>query len=110
MAKSNSSGITVSPRDVPTIIGMVARGDRRHDIAAWFGLNQGRVKETEDGKYGPPQAKAGSKLPPKGAPGPKGRHLRAAVNSALSRFAAGDTAGGITELQHGVGNYDADEV
>ena len=110
MAKWNSSGITVQANDVPIIIGMIGRGDRHHDIAAWFGLNQGRIKDAQDGKYGPPQTKAGIVLPPKGPPGIKGRHLREAIDHVLARLAAGDTAGGLNSLQTAIGDYDTDEV
>ena len=65
----SASGITVEPADIPIIMGMIAPGDRHHDIAAWFGLNQGRIADTQDGKYGPPRADPGLKLPPKGPPG-----------------------------------------
>jgi hypothetical protein len=59
MSKAPRSGITVKNTDVPVILAMVARQDRRHDIAAWFGLNQGRIKEVEDGKHGnPPLARS----------------------------------------------------
>jgi hypothetical protein len=55
MAK-NASGYSVTTPDVPIILGMVNRGDRNHDIAAWFGLNQGRIKGAKDGIYGNPAA------------------------------------------------------
>jgi hypothetical protein len=66
MARRDASGITVKAADIPIIIGMIARGDRHHDIAAWFGLNQGRIADTQDGKYGPPPTGPGLKLPQKG--------------------------------------------
>jgi hypothetical protein len=110
MARGDASGITVTPADIPIIIGMIARGDRHHDIAAWFGLNQGRIADTQAGKYGPPQTDPGLKLPPKGPPGVKGRELREAINSALSRLSAGDNAGGIAKLQDAIERYDADEA
>jgi hypothetical protein len=110
MARADASGFRVSAADIPIIIGMINRGDRRHDIAAWFGLNQGRIKNTQDGKYGPPHTTAGLTLPPKGPPGIKGRLLREAIDSALDRLNSGDIAGGIEALQNAVGDYDADEV
>lgn len=75
MARAARSGITVNPADVPVILAMVARGDRRHDIAVWFGLNQGRVKEVEDGRHGPLVLAAANSLPPSGSPGIKARTL-----------------------------------
>jgi hypothetical protein len=110
MARGDASGITVTPTDVPIIIGMIARGDRLQDIAAWFGLNQARIPETEAGKFGPPQTIPDLKLPPKGPPGPKGRELREAIDAALARFTAGDNAEGVAKLQDAIGGYDADEA
>jgi hypothetical protein len=110
MAKGNKSGIKVKAIDIPIIMGMIGRGDRHHDIAAWFGLNQGRIKDTQDAKYGPAQTTAGIGLPPKGPPGIKGRHLREAADEALVRLAAGDTAGGTNILKTAIGDYDTDEV
>jgi hypothetical protein len=109
VARGDASGITVTPADVPIIIGMITRGDRHHDIAAWFGLNQGRIADTQDGKFGPPQTTPEAKLPPKGPPGPKGRELREAINAALVCFTAGDNAAGVAELQEAIKRYDADE-
>jgi hypothetical protein len=110
MAQGNASGRRVKAADVPIIMGMIGRGDRHHDIAAWFGLNQGRIKDTQDGAYGPAQTSPGTKLPPKGSPGIKGRLLRDEASSVLSRLKAGDVAGAIAKLQEAVGRYDADEV
>ncbi len=110
MSRGDASGITVLPADVPVIIGMIARGDRHHDIAAWFGLNQGRIKDVQDGKYGPPQTVPGLTLPPKGPPGVKGQRLRDATVSALTRLNAGDIAGGIAALHKAIGVYNADEA
>jgi hypothetical protein len=45
---------------------MLARGDRQHDIAAWFGVNGGRIAEiATEAKFGfvPMQV---DKLPPAG--------------------------------------------
>jgi hypothetical protein len=110
MARGNTSGRRVKAADVPFIIGMIARGDRHHDIAAWFGLNQGRIAETQGGKYGPPQTSPGLALPPKGSPGLKGQRLRDAANLVLSRLNAADNAGGIAKLQDAIKRYDADEA
>lgn len=89
MTKASSSGLSVNPTDVPIILAMVARGDRRHDVAAWFGLNQGRIKEVEDGNYGNAPLALALQLPPSGSPGPKAIALRQAVRSALSDLARG---------------------
>src|SRR5687767_10242142 len=70
-------------KDASIILGMVARGDNKHDIAAWFGVNQARIKEVEDGSHGSIGAAPAADLLPKGAPGPKGRRLRTSVRNAL---------------------------
>lgn len=44
--------MTLMNKDASIILGMVARGDKRHDIAAWFGENQARIAEVEQGQYG----------------------------------------------------------
>ena len=45
MSRGKASGITLTNKDASIALGMVARGDREHDIAAWFGVNQGRIAE-----------------------------------------------------------------
>jgi len=110
MARGYASGISVKTADIPIIMGMISRGDRHHDIAAWFGLNQGRIADTQKGKYGPPQTSSGVKLPPRGAPGPKGQRLREALNVAIARFTSGDNTGGLAKLNEAIGHYDADEA
>lgn len=49
MGKAKPSGITPTQSDAAKILAMVARGDRRHDIAAWFGLNQGALRRSKTG-------------------------------------------------------------
>jgi hypothetical protein len=110
MSRADASGFKVGKHDIPIIIGMVGRGDRRHDIAAWFGLNQGRVKNTQDGKYGPAETIPGLKLPPKGPPGIKGRRLRDGLDSVVGKLKSGDSAGAFAKLQEEITLYDADEV
>lgn len=83
MSRGKASGHSISEKDVPVILGMAARGDRDHDIAAWFGVNQARIAEAKDGKWGIPAAASEGDLPPSGAPGPKGRLLLEAVEIAL---------------------------
>lgn len=87
--KGKASGYSLVYSDAPIIFGMVARDDRDHDIAAWFGVNQGRIAEVKDGsKFGFVAAAPQSELPPKGAPGVKGRRLRDSaeyIRAALAR-------------------------
>jgi hypothetical protein len=47
--------------------GMLARGDRQHDIAAWFGVNGGRIADISTGKkFSEVPAAPSQKLPPPG--------------------------------------------
>jgi hypothetical protein len=58
---------------------MLARGDRQHDIAAWFGVNGGRIADIANGKtHVSVQPAEKRKLPP---PGPylAGRDAQAAM-------------------------------
>lgn len=87
---------------------MVSRGDRDHDIASWFGVNQGRIAEAKDGKYGTPAAAASDTLPPKGPPGIKGRVLRGAVEKAIAILKDGGDPTSI--LKKGAAEYDSNEV
>jgi len=112
-SKGKASGYTLKSKDAPIIFGMVARDDRDHDIAAWFGVNQGRIAEVKDGsKFGIVAAAHASLLPPSGPPGIKGRRLRAAAETIAKALAKGPT--GLKEaedaLQAAVNAYDANEA
>lgn len=39
-------------REISLVKGMLARGDKQHDIAAYFGVNGGRVAEVKTGANG----------------------------------------------------------
>lgn len=111
--KGKASGYTLVKTDAPIIFGMVARDDRDHDIAAWFGVNQGRIAEVKDGsKFGIVGAAHASQLPPSGPPGIKGRRLRAAADKISKALAKG--ASGLKEaedlLQRAIASYDANEA
>lgn len=84
MPRGNASGIRLNKADIPFVLGMQKRGDRDHDIAAWFGVNQGRVAEAKDGRYAHITPAPATSLPPKGPPGLKGRDLRDAVQRAIT--------------------------
>lgn len=91
-------------------MGMVARGDRDHDIAAWFGVNQGRIPDVKDGtKFGVVAATPENQLPPRGAPGVKGRRLRDDVQRALDALNAANTEGARNFLKRGIAEYDRNE-
>lgn len=55
-------------RETSIVKGMLARGDKQHDIAAYFGVNGGRVAEVANGTGDYPTAPTAeeSKLPPPG--------------------------------------------
>ena len=48
--RAESSGISLTEVDAAVVKGMLARGDRQHDIAAWFGVNGGRIAEIATGR------------------------------------------------------------
>ncbi len=58
----------LSHRETRFVKGMLARGDRQHDIAAFFGVNSGRINEVATGNCdypnAPPMPEA--ELPPSG--------------------------------------------
>lgn len=79
MSNAKPSGRRLSERDADLVLGMVGRGDRKHDIAAWFGVNQGRIAEVEHGQLHPgAKAAPNSELPPPG-PYTSGRGAHAAM-------------------------------
>ncbi len=88
MSRGKASGISLANRDATIVLGMAARGDRDHDIAAWFGVNQGRIAEVKSGSHGTLTPAAAHELPPKGPPGLKGRRLRASTSKALEALVA----------------------
>lgn len=109
MPKAARSGLSVQSSDVPVILGMIDRGDRNHDIAAWFGLNQGRIKEVKDGQYGTPAIASATKLPPSGAPGVKARDLRAAVRRVHEALKSGDAETALQRLEQAMQRFDKNE-
>ncbi len=110
MARGKASGCALTIRDASIVIGMISRGDRDHDIAAWFGVNQDRIAEVKEGKYSPAAAADASELPPKGPPGVKGKRLKAAVDKALASLAAGDIGRTMEALQNGKAAYETNEA
>lgn len=65
--RAEPSGLKLTAADAALIRGMVRRGDRHHDIAAFFGVNQGRVAEIKDGTRFPGVPAADEEeLPPQG--------------------------------------------
>jgi hypothetical protein len=102
-------------KDVRIALGMMRRGDRQADIAAWFGVNQGVISVlTRTSESSALQAPVADKLPPKGAPGLKGRLLRASLDRALDLLTSKEAGAGVTEavtiIQLAVARYDSDDV
>ena len=61
------SGRRLNEAKAALIKGMAGRGDRHHDIAAWFGLNQGRIAEVLHGdRYPDAPVAPAEQLPPPG--------------------------------------------
>lgn len=79
--RAPSSGISLNRNDAAIVKGMLLRGDRQHDIAAWFGVNGGRIGEIATGKsFGYVHAAKPEDLPPAG-PYPAGREAVAAIQA-----------------------------
>jgi hypothetical protein len=113
MPARKASGISLSNKDASVVLGMVARDDREHDIAAWFGINQGRIAEVKQGSHGTLVVAPAHELPPKGPPGVKGRRLRQSVRKALALLeekGASAMAEALASLQDGAKQYDANET
>lgn len=100
-SRAEPSGRRLNEHDARVVKGMLERGDRQHDIAAWFGVNGGRVAEVATGKRFRCVAPAGAgDLPPPG-PYPSGQEAaeaQAALEKALGALAAVETA--LTKLRY----------
>ena len=105
--------MALTNNDAKLVLGMVVRGDKEHDIAAWFGENQARIAEVKQGSHGSVTAAPAEDLPPKGAPGPKGRLLRGAAKNALKALQDKGGAGvdeAIQQLKDGLDRYNRNEA
>lgn len=93
--RAESSGIKLNEADAAIVKGMLKRGDRQHDIAAWFGVNGGRIAEIATGhSFHWVVAAKSSELPPEG-PYPSGRiavEAQIALNQAISALAAAEAS------------------
>jgi len=49
LTRAKTSGIRLNESDASLVKAMLDRGDRQHDIAAWFGVNGGRIAEIARG-------------------------------------------------------------
>ncbi len=82
--RANPSGIHLTEREAAVVKAMLARGDRQHDIAAWFGVNAGRIAEIATArKYRDVPPEAGANLPPPG-PYPNGRDATVALQALVA--------------------------
>lgn len=65
--RARASGVHLTAEDAAQVKAMLARGDRQHDIASWFGVNGGRIAEIASGAAFCDVAPAPSRtLPPPG--------------------------------------------
>jgi hypothetical protein len=100
--RAESSGVKLTEADAALVKGMLQRGDRQHDIAAWFGVNGGRIAEIATGfNFHWVVAADPSDLPPEG-PYPSGRmatEAQRALDQALSALTIAETT--LTSLRHG---------
>lgn len=79
--RADPSGIVLGAADAAVIKGMLLRGDRQHDIAAWFGVNGGRIGEIATGqRFAEVPAEGPGGLPPPG-PYPRAREAVAAMQA-----------------------------
>lgn len=85
--RASRSGISLSERDAAIVKAMIARGDRQHDIAAWFGVNGGRIGEIASGRKFAAVAPARANLPPPG-PYPTGREATIVLDALTQAQAA----------------------
>ena len=99
-----------SNKEASIVLGMVARGDKRHDIAAWYGENQARIAEVEQGDYGNLAAAPVSELPPRGAPGPKGRRLRSKAIKVAEALESNDVTTALKILKDALADFAKNEA
>jgi hypothetical protein len=68
MGRAPTSGISLGHRETCVVKGMLARGDRQHDIASYLGVNGGRIAEIAVGTNAYPNAQPAPEadLPPPG--------------------------------------------
>ncbi|HBS39802.1 MAG TPA: hypothetical protein DEA75_15595 [Rhodobacteraceae bacterium] len=88
-SRAKISGVRLTEYDAALVKGMLARGDRQHDIAAWFGLNGGRIAEVATGVTFAWVHQETVDLPPSG-PYPTGKQAaeaQAALDQALNALA-----------------------
>lgn len=93
--RAKPSGISLKNQDAAIVKGMLKRGDRQSDIAAFFGVNGGRVSEIAKGKTFESVAAVYENLPP---PGPYRPARFWYANEKIGAFIR-DVRGKIDELE-----------
>lgn len=89
--------------DAAIIKGMLKRGDNQHDIAAYFGVDSGRISETNTGKrYQGVAPAARHVLPPPGSPLEHARSATIQITGVAEKFWAcmQRTEQKVDQLQH----------
>ena len=90
--RAPSSGISLTARDAALVKAMLNRGDRQHDIAAWFGVNGGRIGEIASRQsFASVQPESAANLPPPG-PYPSGKDSMIALGALIAARDAIDEA------------------
>ena len=80
--------MAMSDHDIAVAKGMLARGDKQQDIAAWFGTNSGRIAEINTGARGAGVEPIGREyLPPPGPYSAARREPRDIISTALEAAA-----------------------
>ena len=79
MPRARASGRRLTREDASLVKGMVARGDRHHDVAAWFGVNQGRIAEVNNRDLHASVPMASQEMLPPPGPYTSGRAGHAAI-------------------------------
>ncbi|RDD60125.1 hypothetical protein DRB17_19735 [Ferruginivarius sediminum] len=93
MRRAPPSGVQLSQHDAAIAKGMLGRGDRQHDIAAWFGVNGGRIAELANGeRFRGVEPAPHDELPPPGPylPGQSARATLAAIRTARNALDAAE--------------------
>lgn len=90
--RKKPAGYTLTEDDARIVKGMLKRGDRQHDIAAYFGVNAGRIADISTGlRFREAPARRQQHLPP---PGPYSvRDLMLALHDVHTRVLLGDLGG-----------------
>lgn len=76
--------MALNTREIAIVKGMIARGDRQHDIAAYFGINGGRIAEINTGQTGDGIKAAPIEMLPQAGPYMAGRSALRARDTLLA--------------------------